>query len=57
MKSKDNFKIGINNLNMEVLIYIFINDFKKFEKIMPYIDNEKLKVIYTELKNLDPTEY
>lgn len=54
---KDNFKKYINELPLEVLIYIFINQFDKFTKIMEYIDNSKLKVIYNELKNLDLSEY
>lgn len=57
MNSKDNFRTYINTLSMDVLIYIFINDFYKFKVIMPFIDNQKLELVYVHLKNLDPMEY
>jgi hypothetical protein len=57
MYMNDNFKIDINNLPIEVLIYIFINEYDKFKIMMPYIENDKLKLLYTELKYLEPSSY
>jgi hypothetical protein len=57
MYMNDNFKKDINNLPNEVLIYIFINEYDNFKIMMPYIENEKLKLLYTELKYLEPSSY
>jgi hypothetical protein len=57
MYMNDNFKKDINNLPNEVLIYIFINEYDNFKIMMPYIENEKLKLLYTELKYLEPSLY
>lgn len=53
----NNFKKDVNNLPIEVLVYVFINEYDKFKIMMRYIDNDKLIEVYNELKYLEPSSY
>jgi hypothetical protein len=44
----------INNLNIDVLIYIFNNDFDKFFEIIKYMHIIKVTFIYDEIKRRGP---
>jgi hypothetical protein len=55
--TKKMFKNDIANLSIDVLVYMFINDYDKFTIMMPYIKKRALKLLYQELKYLDPSLY
>jgi hypothetical protein len=55
--TKKIFKDDIANLPIDVLVYMFINDYDKFTIMMPHIKKRVLKLLYEEVKYLDPSSY